>query len=306
MAPLIWLVTGTTSGIGAALIKHIVERGDKVIATGRKAEQRLGHLISDSLAVLELDICAGRQHVQEQVKKAWEIFGRIDVLVNNAGASAMKSAEEADDTYIANLFQVNFFGQMHVTQAILPLFRKQGSGTIVFTSSSTGWAVLPFLTHYAASKAALTTYVEGLAKEVRPFGIRCMTIESGGFPTHLGQPREAGDTAFGAPTDGVAEYGPLFGEVVGMFGTDPMSFMPGDLTKVGPTIVDIVKGEGVAAGKKWAVHVVIGSDSYAHIKQKCEQELQLLETWKDVSFHTDRAEHSHTVSPQYLKFVSLL
>lgn len=96
MAPLVWLVTGTTSGIGAALIKHIVERGDKVIATGRKAEQRLGHLKSDTLAVLELDICGGRQHVQEQVKKAWEIFGRIDVLVNNAGASAMKSAEEAE------------------------------------------------------------------------------------------------------------------------------------------------------------------------------------------------------------------
>lgn len=96
MAPLVWLVTGTTSGIGGALIQHIVERGDKVIATGRKAEQRLGHLKSDSLAVLELDVCAGHQHIQEQVKKAWEIFERIDVLVNNAGASAMKSAEEAE------------------------------------------------------------------------------------------------------------------------------------------------------------------------------------------------------------------
>lgn len=212
----------------------------------------------------------------------------------------------SSDTYIANLFQVNFFGHLHVTQAILPLFRKQRGGTIVFTGSSTAWAVLPFMSHYAASKAALTAYVEGLAKEVRPFGIRCMTFESGGFPTHLGQPRDAGDKAFGAPAEGIAEYGPLFGEVVGMFGADPMSFMPGDLTKVGPTIVDVVKGEGVAAGKQWAIHVVIGSDSYAHIKQKCEQELELLESWKDVSFNTDRADHSHTVNRQYLKFVSLL
>lgn len=96
MAPLVWLVTGTTSGIGAALIKHIVERGDNVIATGRKAEERLGHLKSDRLAVIDLDICAGRKHVQEQIKEAWQIFGSIDVLVNNAGASAMKSAEEAE------------------------------------------------------------------------------------------------------------------------------------------------------------------------------------------------------------------
>jgi NADP-dependent 3-hydroxy acid dehydrogenase YdfG len=96
MAPLVWLVTGATSGIGAALIKHIVERGDKVIASGRKVEQRIGHLKSDNLAVLELDISAGRQHVQEQVQKAWDIFGSIDVLMNNAGVSGMKSAEEAE------------------------------------------------------------------------------------------------------------------------------------------------------------------------------------------------------------------
>jgi NADP-dependent 3-hydroxy acid dehydrogenase YdfG len=96
MAPLVWLVTGTTSGIGAALVGHIIARGDKVIASGRKAEQRLGHLKSDNLAVLELDITAGRAEINAQVEKAWEIFGRIDVLMNNAGVSAMKSAEEAE------------------------------------------------------------------------------------------------------------------------------------------------------------------------------------------------------------------
>jgi len=204
------------------------------------------------------------------------------------------------------MFNVNLFGQMHVTQAILPFFRGQGSGTIAFTSSSTAWAVLPFMSHYAASKAALTAYVEGLSKEVRQFGIKCVTFESGGFPTHLGQPRDEGQAAFGAPAGGEHPYGALFGEVVGMFGADPMSFMPGDLSKVGPTVVDVVKGEGVAAGKPWPLHVVVGSDSYAHIKQKCEQELQLLESWKEVSFSTDRADHSHTVSAQYMKLVSIL
>jgi NADP-dependent 3-hydroxy acid dehydrogenase YdfG len=96
MAPQVFLVTGTTSGIGAALVDHIAARGDKVIATGRKAEQRLGHLKSDNVAVLELDITAGKEVIKTQIKKAWEIFGHIDYLLNNAGMSAMKSAEEAE------------------------------------------------------------------------------------------------------------------------------------------------------------------------------------------------------------------
>jgi NADP-dependent 3-hydroxy acid dehydrogenase YdfG len=86
MAPLIWLVTGTTSGIGAAL----------VIASGRRVEQRLAHLKSDNVAFLELDITANAAEIDVAVKKAWDIFGHIDVLMNNAGMSAMKAAEEAE------------------------------------------------------------------------------------------------------------------------------------------------------------------------------------------------------------------
>jgi len=144
MAPLIWLVTGTTSGIGRALTQEIVARGDKVIASGRNIEDRLGSLKSDNLALLELDISAGRQAITAKINEAWTIFGHIDVLINNAGISAMKSAEEADDTFIQNMFTVNIFGQMHVTQALLPLLRSRGKGGIIgFTSSSTAWTPLP-------------------------------------------------------------------------------------------------------------------------------------------------------------------
>ena len=96
MAPLVWLITGTTSGIGAALLDHIIAHGDQVIASGRNVEKRLGHLKSDNLAVLDLDITAGWAEIEAQVKKAWEIFGHIDVLMNNAGVSAMRTAEEAE------------------------------------------------------------------------------------------------------------------------------------------------------------------------------------------------------------------
>jgi NADP-dependent 3-hydroxy acid dehydrogenase YdfG len=96
MAPLVWLVTGATSGIGAALIDQIVARGDKVIASGRKVEQRLAHLKSENLALLELDITARPAEIEVQVKKAWDFFGHIDVLMNNAGISGLKAAEEAE------------------------------------------------------------------------------------------------------------------------------------------------------------------------------------------------------------------
>lgn len=96
MSPSVWLVTGATSGIGAALVKHILERGDKVIASGRKIDDRLDHLQSDNLALLELDICAERAILERQIEKAWGIFGHIDVLMNNAGMSAMRTVEDAE------------------------------------------------------------------------------------------------------------------------------------------------------------------------------------------------------------------
>jgi NAD(P)-dependent dehydrogenase (short-subunit alcohol dehydrogenase family) len=96
MAPLVWLVTGSTSGIGAALIEQITARGDKVIASGRNVDQKLGHLKSDKVALLELDITADFSQIEAQMEQAWGIFGHIDVLMNNAGMSALKSAEEAE------------------------------------------------------------------------------------------------------------------------------------------------------------------------------------------------------------------
>lgn len=96
MPQTVWLVTGTTSGIGAALVDCIISRGDKIIASGRNVEQKLGHLRSDNVALLELDVGAGKAVVEAQVKKAWEIFGHIDVLINNAGISGFKTAEDAE------------------------------------------------------------------------------------------------------------------------------------------------------------------------------------------------------------------
>lgn len=95
MSPLVWLVTGATSGLGKALVSNIVSKGDKVIATGRNAEHRLADLKSGDVAVVDLDVSASKEIIEAQVTKAWGAFGRVDVLVNNAGFSAPKSVEEA-------------------------------------------------------------------------------------------------------------------------------------------------------------------------------------------------------------------
>jgi short-subunit dehydrogenase len=235
--------------------------------------------------------------------------------------SAMKSAEEAEyvihsrcslhanqssEEFIANMFQVNLFGHMRVTQAITPLFRDQGHGIIAFTSSSTAWTPLPFMSHYAASKAALSAYVEGLHRELRPQGIQCVAFECGGFPTHLGQPRNEGETGFGSGGPSVAAYAQLFAELVGKFSANPMAHMPGDLGEASSRIVDVVKREGIVGGRPWAVRVALGSDGMGSARQKCREMLQLLDAWEDVSVSTDREGQAIVANEEMFGFTSIL
>jgi len=291
-------------------VQEILSRGDKVIATGRNVAERLASLKTDSnsesLKFLELDISSPREAIFSKINQAWTIFGHIDIVFNNAGMSSMGTCEEASESYIQNMFTVNFFGPLNVTQAVLPLFRARGTGTLAFTSSSTAWAPLPFMSHYAASKAALSAYVDSLSTEVKPLGIKTVAFECGGFPTHLGQPRDDDAAGFGAQGTAIAEYGPMLNEIGTMFASDPMMYMPGDLAKVAPRMVDVIKGEGIAAGKPWTVRVLFGSDAYATVKQKCDQMSSLLESWRDVSHSTDRDGHPGGTTLQYLDFVSML
>ncbi|KAJ3499211.1 hypothetical protein NLG97_g504 [Lecanicillium saksenae] len=307
MAIQTWLITGATSGLGYGLVEHVLAQGDQVIASGRNAALKLEKLKCDRLAFLELDITSGWDQVKEKIDKAWGVFGGIDILVNNAGMSAMKSAEEADDAYMQNMFHVNFFGHVHVTKAILPHMRSRGGGCIAFTSSSTVWAMLPFMSHYSASKAALSTYVESLSKEVRPLGIRCVAIECGGFPTQLGQPREPSAEAFGSNGPSIEAYGPLFSSLVGKFMSTPMAHMSGDVAKGAAAIYDIATRQGLAAENPWAVRVALGTDGMGSAKQRCSEQLTLIERWEKLSLSTERADADGTIANRDLfEFTTVL
>lgn len=186
------LVTGCSSGFGRALASTLAQRGDTVVATVRSL--RGAPLLEvASLDVVELDV-TNPQDIHEVVRNTLDKYGRIDVLVNNAGIGLRAPVELAsyDDTKL--VFETNTFGPLALQQAVLPAMRQQGSGLIVNVSSIVGRIVRPFAGVYAASKFALEAISEALYFEVKPFGIRVVLVEPGEFPTKFVSNRiEEGD-----------------------------------------------------------------------------------------------------------------
>lgn len=179
----VWFITGANKGLGAAIAKEALDKGYKVVATARNTEgmeKTLGD--SPNLHITSLDITKEDQ-VQSSVNTALERFGRIDVLVNNAGFGQLGLFEETSEDQIRTQMETNIFGTMKLTRAVLPTMRKQRSGTIVVFSSVMGVMSAQGGSVYSASKFALEGWTEGMRSELQPFGIRCMLIEPGPFRT---------------------------------------------------------------------------------------------------------------------------
>jgi NAD(P)-dependent dehydrogenase (short-subunit alcohol dehydrogenase family) len=179
----VWFITGTNKGMGAEIAKEALKAGYKVVATARNpdgASRVLG--TSPNLLVVPLDITNDEQ-VQSAVTAAVDRFGRIDVLVNNAGYALLGFFEEMSEKLIRQQMETNVFGTMKVTRAVLPFMRKQGSGMIVVFSSTSGIRAVGGSSIYSASKFALEGWTEGLNADLKPFGIRCLLVEPGPFRT---------------------------------------------------------------------------------------------------------------------------
>jgi NAD(P)-dependent dehydrogenase (short-subunit alcohol dehydrogenase family) len=179
----VWFITGTNKGMGAEIARDALNKGFRVVATARRTEdarQTLGE--SPNLLILPLDITDVGQ-VQSAVATAMARFGRIDVLVNNAGYALLGFFEEMSEKLIRQQMETNVFGTMKVTRAVLPIMRKQGSGMIVVFSSTSGIRAVGGSSIYSASKFALEGWTEGLNADLKPFGIRCLLVEPGPFRT---------------------------------------------------------------------------------------------------------------------------
>lgn len=185
----VWFITGTSRGFGRVWAEAALKRGDKVAATARNLESiaDLKETYGENVLVLELDVTKAGQ-VKATVEQAHAHFGRLDIVLNNAGYSLVGTIEEASADNVRTMYETNIFGAIAVIQAALPLLRQQGYGHILGTSSNLGHVTLPVIGYYCSSKWAFEAIHESLAAEVKPFGIRVTIIEPGAYATEFGSP----------------------------------------------------------------------------------------------------------------------
>ncbi|WP_333862170.1 SDR family NAD(P)-dependent oxidoreductase [Sphingobacterium sp.] len=183
----IWFITGSSRGFGKIWTEAALQRGDKVIATARKLSTiaYLNEKYGDNVLTLELDV-TDTEKVKIAVQQGYEHFGRLDIVLNNAGYSLVGTIEEASMDDIRKLYETNILGPIAVIQAVLPILRKQGHGHILGTSSNLGHVTLPVIGYYCSSKWAFEAIHESLALEVKNFGINVTIIEPGAYATEFG------------------------------------------------------------------------------------------------------------------------
>lgn len=168
------LIAGASKGIGLVMARHLQAQGHTVFGTSRQPEKSN----IDDLRLLALDV-NNPQSIQQCIETVMHASGRIDVLINNAGYDLYGAAEDTSDSELRAQIETNFFGAVNLTQAVLPIMRKQGSGKIIHLSSIGGLVSLPFNSAYAASKFALEGYMESLRYELLPFNIFVSLVEPG-------------------------------------------------------------------------------------------------------------------------------
>jgi len=193
----VWLVTGAGRGMGVDIAKAALAAGDAVVATGRNPERVSSALgAHEDLLVVKLDVTS-LDDARDAARAAVDRFGRIDVLVNNAGNFYAGFFEEISPEDFRAQVETNLFGPLNVTRAVLPVMRAQRSGVVVAISSTAGIVGQEFCTAYAATKFGLEGWIESLTPEVAPFGIRTMLVEPGFFRTELLTPES---TSYAKPS----------------------------------------------------------------------------------------------------------
>lgn len=233
----IWLITGISSGLGKALAQSVMESGDFVIGIFRKAAQvsHFNDQYKDKGAAYQLDITQ-EVAIEKTVDSIISRFGRIDVLVNNAGVGFAGAVEETSMAEVRSVFEANFFGTLKMTQVVLPYFRKSKAGHIMQISSHGGIKAFAGFGIYNASKFALEGFSEALAQEVAPVGIKVSIVEPGPFRTQF-----AGD-GLGMAQAVIADYADTAGafraKLKGVHGKQE-----GDPSKAAKAIIDLVLAE---------------------------------------------------------------
>jgi len=280
--PLVWLVTGTSSGFGKELSIALLERGDKVIATARsRSLAKLSELKERGASILELDVTAPLDNLHDVAKKAIAIHGRLDVLVNNAGYIAFGALEENTPEETLGQFNTNVFGGLNVARAFLPYMRERKTGTVVWIGSVGGYRGGAAIGLYIATKYAVRGISESLHQEISPLGLRSIIFEPGYFRTEF-----LTDDNRAPWISRISDYEPITTKVQqGLVAYN--GNQPGDPKKGVQVMIDVVKGEGVAANKPFVPVVLLGSDCYRIVRDILEKNVERMDDWKEISGSTD-------------------
>jgi NAD(P)-dependent dehydrogenase (short-subunit alcohol dehydrogenase family) len=267
----VWFITGAGRGMGVQFAKNALGAGHSVVATGRNIEtvsKAIGE--HDELLVVKLDITHPAD-AKDAVDAAMERFGRIDVLVNNAGSFYAGFFEEVSQEQVERQIRTNLFGPMNVTRAVLPVMRKQRSGHVVTLSSTAGLVGQEFCSAYAASKFALEGWMESIRFEIEPFGIRTTIVEPGFFRTDLLEEASTiwAELSIDDYAERTAQTKPAWQAMSGRQSNDPAK-----LAKALVTLVD--SGQPPL---RW----VAGADALPTAEQKARDLLAQIEAHRDLS-----------------------
>ncbi|HXO95803.1 MAG TPA: oxidoreductase [Chthoniobacterales bacterium] len=275
---LVWFVTGTSQGFGQEIVRVALSRGDCVIATSRNPKKVAGMFesASDRLLAISLDL-RDDQQIKGAVAAAAERFGRIDVVVNNAGHGLLGAVEEAQDVEIASVFETNVFGLLRVTRAVLPFLREQRSGHVVNLSSIGGLVGLPGWGIYNATKFAVEGISEALAAELAPLGIGVTVVEPGPFRTDF----LGGSLATVAGT--IPDYDQTAGSTR-IYRDSNNGAQAGDPRRAAEAIVNAV------VTKTAPLHLLLGTVAYDRATKKLQALRNDFETWRDITLSTDYAK----------------
>jgi NAD(P)-dependent dehydrogenase (short-subunit alcohol dehydrogenase family) len=264
----VWFITGASSGFGRALADAALERGDSIVATARRTdslayanEHERGHAIA-------LDVTDPGQR-EAAVAEALEHFGRIDVLINNAGRTQVGAIEETTDEELRALFDLHFFAPAALTRAVLPHMRRQGGGAIVQMSSVGGQVTAPGFGAYCATKFALEGLTEALRDEVAGFGIQTLIVEPGAFRTGLFRSDAAYESAE------MPEYAETVGPTREYVRTNHGE-QPGDPAKAAEAIIAALDADDPP------LRLVLGADAIGNIESHLEGVGDELERWRSV------------------------
>ena len=273
----VWFITGASKGFGLEIAKAALADGDKIVATVRKNQEAFAAKFqeTDSVLIVQLDV-TNEQQVKTGVEKAIDRFGRIDVLVNNAGYGLLAATEEASDEEVKKQYDTNVFGLLNITRAVLPHMRNQRSGHIINISSLFGYiASIPGLGIYGSTKFAVEGISEGLALEVKPLGIHVTSAAPGLFSTSFASPESYLSSEL--IIDGYNEtVGTVRRAITQLDGNQP-----GDPSKLAQVIIQLAKSENPP------LHLPIGRDAVAAFRMKTDIMQKEVSTWENASISTD-------------------